>query len=213
MGTKNQDKKKQKFDSLLKSAFRQFTEKGFSKTTIADIAKDAGVAKGTFYLYFKDKYDLRSMLIQHEATKLFENAYTELEAREQDRMRKEKEQYKRISAEDAVSFMMFHALDELASNPRLLIFLNKNLSWGIFKNVVLDPKEESEQDFQKRFRDILLETEAEYKNPDIALFMIVELVGSAGYSAIMYEDPVNLEELKPYLSRQIHNIMEDMKIK
>ena len=125
MGTKNQDKKKQKFDSLLKSAFRQFTEKGFSKTTIADIAKDAGVAKGTFYLYFKDKYDLRSMLIQHEATKLFENAYTELEAREQDRMRKEKEQYKRISAEDAVSFMMFHALDELASNPRLLIFLNK----------------------------------------------------------------------------------------
>ena len=125
MGTKSQDKKKQKLDSLLKSAFDQFTEKGFSKTTIADIAKSAGVAKGTFYLYFKDKYDLRSMLIQHEATKLFENAYMDLEAKEIDRMRKEKDAYVRISAEDAICFLLFHALDELASNRPLIIFLNK----------------------------------------------------------------------------------------
>ena len=32
--------------------------KGVSKTSIAEISKNAGIAKGTFYLYFKDKYDM-----------------------------------------------------------------------------------------------------------------------------------------------------------
>ena len=39
------------------TAFELFTTKGLTKTTISDIVDQAGVAKGTFYLYFKDKYD------------------------------------------------------------------------------------------------------------------------------------------------------------
>ena len=38
----------------------KFTSKGIQKTSISDIVEDAGVAKGTFYLYFKDKYDIRN---------------------------------------------------------------------------------------------------------------------------------------------------------
>ena len=57
------DNKKQKKDTLLQSAFNLFTGKGFAKTTVSDIVKEAGLAKGTFYLYFKDKYDLRDKLI------------------------------------------------------------------------------------------------------------------------------------------------------
>ena len=45
--------KKIKENSLLKTAFEFFTTKGFSKTSITDIVSKAGVAKGTFYLYFK----------------------------------------------------------------------------------------------------------------------------------------------------------------
>ena len=51
--------KMQKNTTLLQTAFDLFTEKGFAKTTISDIVNQAGLAKGTFYLYFKDKYDLR----------------------------------------------------------------------------------------------------------------------------------------------------------
>lgn len=51
--------KQQKRESLLDSAFSLFIDNGFNKTSIADIVKNAGVAKGTFYLYFKDKYDIR----------------------------------------------------------------------------------------------------------------------------------------------------------
>ena len=58
MGELELNKKKKK-DALFNTAFELFTTKGLTKTTISDIVNQAGVAKGTFYLYFKDKYDIR----------------------------------------------------------------------------------------------------------------------------------------------------------
>ena len=46
--------KKQKKNALFQTAYELFTEKGFAKTTISDIVEQAGLAKGTFYLYFKE---------------------------------------------------------------------------------------------------------------------------------------------------------------
>lgn len=40
---------------------------------------ESRIAKGTFYLYFKDKYDIRNRLISHESSKLFKNAVADLE--------------------------------------------------------------------------------------------------------------------------------------
>ena len=72
--------KKQKKNALLQTAFDLFRDKGFAKTTISDIVSDAGLAKGTFYLYFKDKYDIRNKLISHKAGELFSEAHDALEA-------------------------------------------------------------------------------------------------------------------------------------
>ena len=57
--SKVDDNKKQKKQALYQAAFDLFTEKGFAKTTISEIAERSGLAKGTFYLYFQDKYELR----------------------------------------------------------------------------------------------------------------------------------------------------------
>ena len=43
---------------ILKAAERLFLEKGFDNVTVDDIAMAAEVAKGTLYLYFKNKNDL-----------------------------------------------------------------------------------------------------------------------------------------------------------
>ena len=67
---KVESNKKQKKDALFNTAFELFTTKGTNKTTISDIADKAGVAKGTFYLYFKDKYDIRNKLVSYK-TKIF----------------------------------------------------------------------------------------------------------------------------------------------
>jgi TetR/AcrR family fatty acid metabolism transcriptional regulator len=41
--------------AILKAAFAVVTERGYFETTVDEIARRAGVAKGTVYLYFKDK--------------------------------------------------------------------------------------------------------------------------------------------------------------
>jgi AcrR family transcriptional regulator len=45
-------------EKITKHALRMFAQKGYFKTTVEDIAQATGVAKGTVYLYFKDKQDL-----------------------------------------------------------------------------------------------------------------------------------------------------------
>ena len=60
--------KKRKKSALYNTAFELFTTKGLAKTTISDIVENAGVAKGTFYLYFKDKYDIRNKLISRSGS-------------------------------------------------------------------------------------------------------------------------------------------------
>jgi AcrR family transcriptional regulator len=43
---------------IIESALSAFAEKGFAAAKLDDIARDAGVAKGTLYLHFKTKEDL-----------------------------------------------------------------------------------------------------------------------------------------------------------
>lgn len=42
-------------DAILVAAKRVFGAKGYAETTIADVIAQTGIARGTFYLYFKDK--------------------------------------------------------------------------------------------------------------------------------------------------------------
>jgi AcrR family transcriptional regulator len=49
---------------LLTSAQRVLAQKGYHRTKIADIARDAGIAVGTFYLYFPTKEALFLELVQ-----------------------------------------------------------------------------------------------------------------------------------------------------
>lgn len=45
-------------EKITKHALKIFAQKGYFRTTVDDIAHATGVAKGTVYLYFKDKQDL-----------------------------------------------------------------------------------------------------------------------------------------------------------
>jgi TetR/AcrR family fatty acid metabolism transcriptional regulator len=43
---------------IMRASLKVFTRKGYFKATVDDIAREAGIAKGTVYLYFKDKPSL-----------------------------------------------------------------------------------------------------------------------------------------------------------
>ena len=52
----------------------------------------------------------------------------------------------------------------------------------------------------------------ELKDPEIMLFMIIELVSSTCYSAILYSDPCDMDKLKPYLYDTVKLIIQQHRI-
>jgi AcrR family transcriptional regulator len=50
--------RKARFDGLVSAAERMFAERGVIDTPVSEIVKAAGVAQGTFYLYFDSKDDV-----------------------------------------------------------------------------------------------------------------------------------------------------------
>lgn len=188
--------KKLKMENLLNASFELFTSQGINKTSISDIVNKAEVAKGTFYLYFKDKYDIRNRLIAHKSSQLFMQAYEALE------------QAGISDFEDRIIFIMDYVLDELAANKGLLSFIYKDLSWAVFKRALTSPMTNEDIDFSEVYQQMIEESGLKLRDPEVMLFMIIELVGSTGYSSIMYSDPITLEELKPHLEETVRGIIK-----
>lgn len=193
--------KKKKRESILKTAFSIFTDKGVSKTSISEIVEKAGVAKGTFYLYFKDKYDLKNKLVSHQSSLVFKNALEVLNDYNNDS----------LEFDEKIIFVIDNIIDQLSQNPKLLKFVAKNLSWGIFKNAItsFEPENEDDITFKYVYEKLLIENAPViFDNPEVMLFMIVELVSSTVYSSVIYKEPVELDKLKPFIYRSVRSIIK-----
>ncbi len=199
---KIESNKLQKQTSLLDTAFQLFTTQGVNKTSIAEIAKKAGIAKGTFYLYFTDKYDIRNKLISHESSKLFKNAANDLIAYSESAENA-------ISFEDQIIFIVNHIINALNENKALLTFISKNLSWGIFKEALTTNVSSEDINFHDVYNQLVEKSSIPIRDPEIMIFMITELVSSTCYSVILYSEPVNLETVKPYLFASIRSIIHN----
>lgn len=199
---KVEENKLQKLNALLKSSYELFITKGIAQTSIHDIVQKAGVAKGTFYLYFKDKYEIRDRLVVRTAERLFVGAYQELQKESFD------ERDAAQSFEDKMIFLIDYVLEELKKNKLMLQFLSKNLSRGFF-HLALEPHESgSEVKLINYYYKVMEENpEVHLRNPETMLFLIIELAGSASFSTILENDPISFEELKPELYRAIRAII------
>ncbi len=194
-----EENKKEKEEKLLNTAFKLFTEKGIKDTSIQEIVDNAEVAKGTFYLYFKDKYEIRDILIAKKSHKLFHEALEEL-----------RKNYITNLA-DQVIFIINHVINELIKAPTLLKFISKNLSWGIYSQTVIKIYEESEKKEDGVYQLFLKgvnEKKIKLKNPEVTLFMIIELVSSTCFNSILYQEPLPIEEYKPYLYETIRTLIQ-----
>lgn len=191
--------KQKKREALLNTAFELFTTQGINKTTINNIVEAAGVAKGTFYLYFKDKYDIRNKLIAHKASHIFAIADEALA------------QTQLTGLEDRIIFLADNIIEQFNSDKSLLNFISKNLSWGVFKNELIASSDNFDIDFYNIYT-ILENSPRKFKNPEILLYMIVEFVSSTCYSSILYGEPTEIEELKPYIFDAIRQIIKSQEI-
>lgn len=189
-----------KRSALLEAAFALFVERGIIRTSIADITKKAGLAKGTFYLYFKDKYDISNKLIARKTADIFNQSVEALRKCPQD------------CFEDEMIFLIDDVIRQLNRDKILLNFISKNLEWGIFKNAIMEQTEEIGLDVMDYYQDMIARSGKRFRDPELMLFMIVELVGSTIHNVILFKEPVTLEVLKPELVRTIRLIIRDQEM-
>ena len=80
--TTNRIEKNNKYHMILEAAVKVFARQGFHQSTVAQIAKEAGVADGTIYLYFKNKDDILVQFFNFRAKQVFESFREEVDRAE-----------------------------------------------------------------------------------------------------------------------------------
>ena len=80
-------KDENKHHKILEAAVKVFSEKGFYNSRVSEIAKEANVADGTIYLYFKNKDDLLISLFEEKFGKFVKDMRAEL-GKENDALQK-----------------------------------------------------------------------------------------------------------------------------
>ena len=194
MKSKVLENKRIKKEKLLNAAFLLLSQRDIQDISIQDIATLAGVGKGTFYLYFKDKFHIRDVLIAMEAKDLFDQANEELKKQQLD------------SFEDCILFVIEHVLDHLDSIR--LKFIQKNLSFGVFHDYLQSNYESDDFQSINHFKELMKQYHYHFENPEVTLYLILELVSGSCYESIMHNFPLPIQELKPYLFETIRTILK-----
>ena len=193
--------KKAKEEALFRTAFELFTTKGIEKTTISDIVEKAGVAKGTFYLYFKDKHDLMDRIIIRKGALVLKYVLEEL--------KKTKEKLRMPFPEQMV-FITDRIVDYLEKHKEIITLIGKNFSscLNYFTSI--------EDDELKAMIDELVEENSEngFSEQDTLkrIYLIVTLVGSVCYDSLVFESPFGITDMKPILFASVKNIISEKNI-
>ena len=78
--TKHARRKEARPGELLAAALELFVEKGFAATKVEEVARHAGVSKGTLFLYFDSKEELFKAVVRENIAQRFPQWNAELEA-------------------------------------------------------------------------------------------------------------------------------------
>ena len=178
------NKKLEKKRKIIDSAYQIFKSKNIYNTAIDDIVKSAGIARGTFYLYFKDKSDLIEQLV---FLKSAENMKELLKKAEAD-----------ISVSDNVyeicrKFIDLY-IDFLIEQKETLAILTKNIS-----SCLRDFPEFYDEDTGRLFKSISdrfsafgISEEEVHKR----IYISVDMIGSVCADAILLGKPFGIESIR-----------------
>lgn len=185
--------KQAKRQALLDAAYELFLSQGTSKTTINDIVRKAGVAKGTFYLYFKDKENILQALSYKISYAYLEEAYTLVETQRQP------------DFVENVVLLIDAIIEHFKQDPMVLRVLERNFSWPAIESeftLGTDPL------FSKIWEAIIHSAIPVKRTRDEIfklMYVLVEMVGSVCYSSIIEERPAPIDHMKPVLYNVIRS--------
>ncbi len=108
MSTQNHDaKKSDKYQAILEAAIRIFARRGYHNSTVSQIAREAGVADGTIYLYFKNKDDILENFFSYKTALVFDRFKEEVSLAD--------------NALDKLEKLIYRHLYEFEQNPDMAV--------------------------------------------------------------------------------------------
>ena len=182
-------KKQEKRRALLDAAYELFLERGTAKTSVEDITSRAKVAKGTFYLYFRDKGSVTQALLGRVSYQLLNDGCIAVE-----------QQTQLESFPDKMVFVIDHIIEALRQDTLVLKFLERNFVWPGMDQI------EASKDAEPLMRKLLAVV---LTSPEMAgrtereIYQRITALGSmcisVCYSSILEGKPDNIDNMKPVL--------------
>ena len=176
-------KKEEKKKNIIDAAYKLFTVNGVSNTSIAMICQKAGIAKGTFYLYFHDKEDVLRNLVKKMSFDILKDAHDE-------------------SLKENTDFIntvisMANYLIELFKNDKdTLLVIKKDFIWPISETEFNTTDDPTMSKIREAINDYSKEIGMSSHKILLRLYAILSMLYSISYSSIIDGFPNNIDNLK-----------------
>lgn len=196
--SKISEKQQNKRTNILDAAYELFIEKSFNNTSIDDVVKSAGIAKGTFYLYFKDKHDLMERIIIRKGALILRYVLEELT---------KKREECQMSFSDQMIFITDKIVDYLEQHKEIITLMGKNFSscLSYFSTIEDDELKTMLSEIVKENSENGFSEQETLKR----IYLIVTLVGSVCYDSLVFESPFKISEIRPLLYASVRNIISE----
>ena len=177
-------KKEDKRNRLLDAAYSLFIEEGVSSTTIAEICTKAGIAKGTFYLYFKDKEDILRTLTKRISLNILKTTYNKVKDTQ-------------LIFEEKIVLMAEYLLDLFQNDKDMLIVMKKDFIWPISEEEFLLTSDETLSSIRHDIEEYAMQASLTEHQILVRLYALISMLCSISYSSIIDQFPDTIESLKP----------------
>lgn len=193
MAQRAQENKSAKRRGLIKAARALFLQDGLRDATVDAIARRAGIAKGTFYLYFNDKYELMEQVALEFALELLDEAQ-EYAQRED-------------SLLDGIERAIDYLLERFARRPRLMRLMECDFPWQLLRRQMdLDPNNPA-----RRLLNACCAAPEMARIPREEVYrrlvLAAQLAGAAARGALLSGQPAPLDQLKPLIFDCVRKIL------
>ena len=169
---------------LLDAAVKVFSEKGVRDTTVADICAAAGVAKGTFYLYFESREHLLAALRELLVDQQIERAAS---------------YYERVGTED-----IWTLVDAMTDAMVDLLYAQRDIIHAVTSEGLIPETAEIFAECERKINAIVADGirtgieqgEFEVSHPEAVASLLSHGVDGAVVDAILYDSGLTQEEIK-----------------
>lgn len=191
------EKKTAKKGKLIDAAFELFTLKGINPTAIDEVVKRAGVAKGTFYLYFKDKYDLLEQIILLKCQELVRNVL--------DSMKEELESEEILPSQKLIIFID-RIMDGFVENKNLAILVLRDMA--AFRKLWVKDGNEQVSSAYKSLVDIFVQGGCSEEEAPKQMYMVFISAASVCCDSILYSAPYTPDEIRPQIHLMVKSLLK-----